>query len=243
MVDAGSLIGFLWRPEIVWRTGEFNLRVAGVLFLISLVFAIGMIFFIGAPGRRMFAAVAMVPVFVAWVLLFPIFIGVAGIDIPGGAWLLSAVAAIVLANLPQILLFLILWGVFELVVMRGLMAVFSMILHHPLEAHVDAWVVAPLIEEYAFRWVLMGLLIGWGGSLELAILAQGLIFAVSHVKNGLVHGLDSWIGIVSANIVVPFGFLLGFVAVSYGLVYAIVLHIIFNVIFDMMSILTGGKIG
>lgn len=239
MADFSSLTWLFWRPEIVWLGGAFDFRTVGILFAISLVFAIGLDILL--TRQRMFAIPALPAVFVAWLLAFPLFMGIGGLEVEAGFGFFSQVGSVIGGNLTSIIMFLIFWGVFEFLVFKGIMMAVAWALHHPFEAHIDAWVVGPLIEEYAFRWVLMGLLVGWGAGAAVAIAVQGVLFAISHLKNGLLRGMDSWGGIVTASITVPLGFTLGFVALNYGLLYAFLLHAVFNVVFDLVTMLTGGK--
>jgi len=240
MVDILGIATLFWRPDIVWRTGNFDFRTTLLLFVISLVFAFAVQILLGASGRRMFAAVSLPLLLVTWIIAFPYFMGLAGMELGSSTSLLFEAGSVLSGHITSLIFFLILWSVFELLVLKGLMTLISLILHHSLEAHVDAWVVAPLIEEYAFRWVLMGLLLSWGMGLGMAILVQGILFAIAHIKNGFVYGMDSWIGVVSANLVIPFGFALGFIAIQYGLLYAFLLHVVFNIVFDLITIMTGG---
>lgn len=240
MVDFLGIASMFWRPEIAWIAGAFDFRTVAVLFGISFAFAFVVDLILGNPKFRLFAVVTLIPVIAAWILLYSPFMGLAGMEVAGGFGLFREVGSVFTGHMGTIVTFLVVWSLFELAVTLGLMRLVSVILHNPLEAHIDAWIVAPLMEEYAFRWVLMGMLLGWGVSVELAILVQAIVFAISHVKNGIVHGLDSWVGIASANITVPLGFTLGFVALNYGLLYAFLLHVVFNFIFDILNIVMGG---
>ncbi len=85
--------------------------------------------------------------------------------------------------------------------------------------------ITPIFEELAFRFIGINTVYMLTNSIEISIIFTAIGFSLIHLPN---KSGDKWGGPVKINASLLMGFVLGIIAVKYGLIFAIGLHMINN---------------
>jgi len=87
--------------------------------------------------------------------------------------------------------------------------------------------IAPLVEELIFRFLLINSLTLNGVSLFNAIFWSAVIFGLIHINQ---VRMKKWWGGSAVNYAIAGGFIFGFVALYYGIIIGIIIHSLSNLI-------------